>query len=116
MDVAVAEKLLISLESRSLVDFDGKDYRSKAIPKKSFSMPQTLETEPEGTVFDMDTKAIPKLVDNNYPGCRLESYSVFYVPFYSARLRYKNKVKVAIFNPISLKEEKASRFNSFTKT
>ncbi|MEM0154390.1 MAG: DUF87 domain-containing protein [Methanothrix sp.] len=109
------EKMLIGLENRGLLSFDGKEYRAVQLPKANKRMPQTLETNPDGIIMDIDTEKLGRVVETNYPGCKLEEYNIFYVPFYRARLRYKNRVKISIFNPMSLKEEKSALANGLAK-
>jgi hypothetical protein len=115
MDITAVEKMLISLEGNSLVEYDGKYYVPKPIPKRRLKIPETLERDADGEVISLDIRDIHKLVENRYPGCKLESYSVFYMPFYKAILRRNNRLKVALFNSMSLKEEKVSRFPELAK-
>ncbi len=109
------EKMLIELENRGLLSFDGKEYRALQLPKTNKRMPQTFETNPEGTIMDIDTEKLGRVIETNYPGCKLEEYSVFYMPFYRARLRYRNRVKISVFNPLNLKEEKSASVSSLSK-
>ncbi len=109
--IGETEKMLIRLERLGLLEFDGKNYKPKAIKRRKAYALKTIEIAPEGdyTLLEFDERNINGIVVSNYPGCKVESYYVFYMPFYRVKLRSKNRVKVALFNPISLKEEKASR-------
>ncbi|QRF73940.1 Type IV secretory pathway, VirB4 components [Candidatus Micrarchaeum sp.] len=109
------ENLLISLENKGLLSFDGKEYRSVQLPKTNKRIPQTFAAKPDGMVMDIDTEKLGRIIEMNYPGCKLEEHSIFYMPFYKARLRYKNRVKISVFNSMSLKEEKSALVSGFSK-
>ncbi|MCL4404904.1 MAG: DUF87 domain-containing protein [Candidatus Marsarchaeota archaeon] len=107
-----AEKILMGLERKGMVGFDGKNYAVHPIRKSREKLPQTLDAPAyeKAVVLDPNEKLLATAVELNYPGCRLESYDVFYIPFYKVKLRKGNRVKVSVFNPMTLREEKAALF------
>jgi hypothetical protein len=115
LPVERVEKMLIALENDGLLSFDGKAYRAVRLYKANKHIPQTFEVNPDGIIMDIDAEKLGKAIEINYPGCRLEEYSIFYMPFYRARLRRGNRVKISVFNPVSLKEEKSALVKGLSK-
>ncbi len=109
------ENVLIGLENKGMLSFDGKEYRAVQLPRANKRIPQTFASSPDGIVMDIDTEKIGRVIETNYPGCKLEEHSVFYVPFYRARLRYGNRIRISVFNPMSLKEEKSALVSGLSK-
>ena len=115
LPVERVEKMLIALENDGLLSFDGKAYRAERLYKANKHIPQTFEVNPDGTVMDIDAEKLGKTIEINYPGCKLEEYSIFYMPFYRARLRQGSRVKILVFNPVNLKEEKSALVKGLSK-
>ncbi|MCL4371772.1 DUF87 domain-containing protein [Candidatus Marsarchaeota archaeon] len=107
-----AERALMKLEGMSLAAFNGKAYTAVPLSLGKIKLPETAKAMPEGRLLDIDSKNAEGIVASNYPGCALESYSVFYIPFYKAKLRSKNRIRVEFYNSLNLKEEKPSLFPS----